>query len=227
MTAETEQSATHARLDAKDLRASDTYRLMTDIVAPRPIAWVSTVAPDGTRNLAPFSYFQAVCSNPATIVLGISWKSDGTPKDTLANILATREFTVCHVDEAQAAAMHRTSANVGPEVDEWELAGVEATASNHVAPPRIRSAAAALECRLGHAIPIGQGPTGKPSSTLVVAEVLSFVVRSALVRRDEQGRLRPIDPDALQGVGRLGGIAYTKTGDRFDFDRPRTSIGES
>ncbi|MEM6996972.1 MAG: flavin reductase family protein [Myxococcota bacterium] len=214
----------HARLDAKELGAADAYRLMTDLVAPRPIAWVSTVNARGGHNLAPFSYFQGVCSKPPTVVLGIGWRADGRPKDTLANILDQREFTVSHVGRDHAEAMNRTSADVGPEVDEWTLggSGLVSAPSHHVVPPRIADAHAALECRLVHAIPLGRGPTGMPSSTLVVGEVVCFVVRQSLLARNPRGRLAPMDPAALQAVGRLGGIAYTTTSDRFELARPAT-----
>jgi flavin reductase (DIM6/NTAB) family NADH-FMN oxidoreductase RutF len=217
----------HEEIDPSTLSARETYQLMTDLVAPRPIAWVSTIAADGTRNLAPFSYFQAVCSAPPMVVLACSWRSDGTPKDTLRNILDTREFVVNHVGRQHAAPMNATSADLAPDVDEWatlHAAGfddVSAVASSRVAPPRIGQVAAALECRLVHAIPLGHGRAGAPSSTLVVGEVIAFQLATPLVRRDDQGRLAPIDAARLDAVGRLGGIAYTDTHGRFDLPRPR------
>ena len=215
----------HVQLRATDVSSRDAYRLMTDIVAPRPIAWVSTVDADGRGNLAPFSYYQAVCSRPPTVVLGLGWRSDGRPKDTLANILATGELTINHVDEAHAAAMNSTSADVDTDVDEWSFATTDdgplaPAPSFSVAPPRIASAHAAFECKLIHAIPLGRGRKGGPSSTLVIAEVLDFVVRGDLLQRDDRGHLRPIDPGRLASVGRLGGIAYTTIRDRFELARP-------
>ena len=99
----------HEEIDAASLRAGDVYRLMTDLVAPRPIAWVGTVDGQGRRNLAPYSYFQAVCSAPATVVLGMGWMRDGRPKNSLANILETRGFTISHVRRGDAEAMNDTS----------------------------------------------------------------------------------------------------------------------
>jgi flavin reductase (DIM6/NTAB) family NADH-FMN oxidoreductase RutF len=195
---------------------------MTDLVAPRPIAWVSSMDDQGRGNLAPFSYYQAVCSRPATIVLSISWLASGRPKDTLANILATREFVVSHVHDDLAAAMNATSAAVPPGVSEWTLVGVPSEPATVVGPPRVAGALAHLECRLTHAIPLGSSAPGVPSATLVVAEVVHFAVASPLLRRDARGRLLPIDPAALAAVGRLGGIAYTRTTDRFELPRPET-----
>ncbi len=198
---------------------------MTDIVAPRPIAWVSTVAPDGRPNLAPFSYFQAVCSRPPTVTLAIAGRPDGRPKDTLANILATRELTVSHVGEAQADAMNATSGTYEPEVDEWTMAGEPGTRlpsapSVAVAPPRVAGSVAAMECRMVRAIPLGEGRNGTPSTTLILAEVEVFWVAEGLIQRDERGRLQPMDPAALASVGRLGGMSYARTRDTFDLVRP-------
>jgi len=193
---------------------------MTDLVAPRPIAWVSSVSADGRRNLAPFSYYQAVCSRPPMIVFSVAWWPDGRMKDTLANVLATREIVVSHVTDAHAAAMNATSAAFPPETSEWEACGIAAEPAAVVAPPRVAGALACLECKLVHALPLGVGAPGKPSATLVVAEVLHFAVASELLRRDARGRLLPIDPGELRSIGRLGGIAYTRTSDRFELLRP-------
>ncbi|MEM9460832.1 MAG: flavin reductase family protein [Myxococcota bacterium] len=211
--------------EAADLRAGDAYRLMTDIVAPRPIAWISTLDEAGRPNLAPFSYFQAVCSRPPTVIVAIGNRPDGRPKDTLANILARRELTICHVSEAQAEAMNLTSGAYAPEIDEWALAGepggrLPSLPSAQVAPPRVAHARAAMECRMVRAIPLGEGPKGGPSTTLVVAEVVVFWLAAGLTQRDERGRRRPIDPAALASVGRLGGMSYARTADTFTLARP-------
>lgn len=193
---------------------------MTDLVAPRPIAWVSSLDAEGRRNLAPFSYYQAVCSHPPMVVLSVAWHPDGRMKDTLANVLATRELVINHVGAPLAEAMNATSAPLPHEIAEWDVCGVEAEPAAAVAPPRVAGALACLECRLVHALPLGTGAPGKPSSTLLVAEVVHFAVAADLLRRDARGRLRSIDPAALQSVGRLGGIAYTRTTDRFELVRP-------
>jgi len=154
------------------------------------------------------------------VVLSFASHPDGRPKDSLSNILATREFCVSHVSEAFAAAMNATSAPVPPDISEWDLVGVPSEPARVVAPTRVAGALAHFECRLTHAIPLGVSTPGTPSSTLVVAEVLHFAVATDLLRRDVKGRLQPIDPAALAAVGRLGGIAYTRTTDRFELKRP-------
>ena len=207
-------------LSADRLSARDRYRLMTDLIAPRPIAWVSTISAHGVANLAPFSYYQGVSSDPPTIVLGIAWLPSGRPKDTLANILATRELTISHVDESLTQAMNATSAEFAPELSEWQACGIEAAPAKIVAPARVARALGGLECRLGHAIPLGRTKLGSPSSTLVIAEVVHFWVADGLLQRDGRGHLLPIDPAALQAVGRLGGIAYSPTTGHFELPRP-------
>ncbi|WP_146658499.1 flavin reductase family protein [Enhygromyxa salina] len=192
---------------------------MTDLVAPRPIAWVSTVDGEGGRNLAPFSYFQAVCSSPPTIVLGISWQG-GRPKHTLANILATGELTISHVSLPLAEAMNASSADYPAEISEWDACGVEAAPAVAVSPARVAAALGGVECRLTHAIPLGATKLGTPSSTLVVAEVVHVWLADDLVQRDERGHLLPIDAGRLGAVGRLGGSSYTTTAGRFELARP-------
>ena len=141
-------------------------------------------------------------------------------KDTLANVLETRELTINHVGAAQAEAMNATSAPLPHEIAEWDVCGVEAEPAAVVTPPRVAGSLACFECRLVHALPLGIGAPGKPSATLLVAEVVHFAVAAGLVRRDARGRVQPIDPAALDAVGRLGGIAYTRTTDRFELARP-------
>jgi flavin reductase (DIM6/NTAB) family NADH-FMN oxidoreductase RutF len=217
----------HEAIDPAGMPARETYQLMIDLVAPRPIAWVSSLDGDGRSNLAPFSYYQGVCSRPPTIVLGLAWRSDGTPKDTLRNVLATGEFTVNHVRREHALAMNLTSGDHPPDVDEWDLVARSGVAtltrapSLRVRPPRIAEANAALECRLVHAIPLGRGRGSAPSSTLVVAEIAMFWVARGLVERDDRGRLHPLDPARLASIGRLGGIAYTDTTGTFSMPRPK------
>lgn len=215
----------HERIDPSTLRASDIYKLMTVLVAPRPIAWVSTVSSEGAHNLAPFSFYQAVCSNPPTIVLGCAWRKDGTPKDTLKNILDTQEFTISHVARDLAQPMVATSGEFEAGFDEWTIADrgqpLTSAPAQVVKPPRVAEAKATLECRLTHAIPLGSGAPGKPSSTIVVAEVVYFTVMPGVMRVDANGGLEPDNIDALAAIGRMGGSYYTSTEDLFAIERPK------
>ncbi len=207
-------------LPTSELRPRDIYRLMTSLVAPRPIAWVSTLDGSGRGNLAPFSYYQAVCSAPPTVVLGLGRRGDGSPKDTLANILERGELTINHVGEPLVEVMNRSSAELPFGVSEWEAIGIASAPSQVVAPPRVAAALAAFECRMTHAIPLGKTREGRPSSTLVVAEIVHFWIREGLLERDERGNVLPIDPALLASVGRLGGDDYATTRDVFTMPRP-------
>ncbi|MEM7154818.1 MAG: flavin reductase family protein [Myxococcota bacterium] len=221
-----ETQSVHERLDADALSTRDAYRLMTDIVAPRPIAWVSTVDGHGKPNLAPFSYFQAVCSTPPTVIVAIGNRPDGRPKDTLRNILDTRELTISHVCEPLAEPMNTTSGTFEPEIDEWEMAAQDGAPlasepSRLVLPPRVARARAAMECRMMQAIPLGEGKHGGPSTTLIIAQVLCFWLAPGLARRDDKGHLLPIEPAELASVGRLGGMSYARTRETFELARPK------
>lgn len=220
-------AVTEAELPAAELGRGDAYRLMTQIITPRPIAWVSTLDASGRRNLAPFSYFQAVCSTPPTIILGIGWHPDGRPKDTLANILERGEMTICHVSRALAEQMNTTSAALPPEQSEWDLAGVAAEAAQSVAPPRVAGALASMECKLTHAIPLGRHKAAdSPATTLVIAEVIHFALDRGIFSRDDRGRWNAHAPKKLDSLGRLGGLSYATSNAQFDLERPRPPLPE-
>src|SRR5581483_7500544 len=126
------------QLDPRALGERDTYKLLIGCVVPRPIAWVSTIDEQGVRNLAPFSFFNAIGSNPPAISVAISYadRADGR-KDTLRNIIAVGEFVVNVVDEHLAQAMNITATNYPPEVDEFAAAGLTPAPSVLVRPPRV------------------------------------------------------------------------------------------
>jgi len=202
-------------VDPSAARYQDVYKLLIGSIVPRPIALVSTLSPDGIRNLAPFSFFTAISSNPALIVFCPGPRSAGaTRKDTLRNISMTREFVVNIVSEEIAEAMNLTSGEYPPEVDEFEIAGLTAIPSDLVKPPRVAESHVNMECRLNLAIEFSEEPGG---GNLIVGEVLRFHIADHIVTEN----LR-IDPDKLRAIGRMGGpTAYTRTRDRFDMIRPK------
>jgi flavin reductase (DIM6/NTAB) family NADH-FMN oxidoreductase RutF len=197
--------------DPRQLGRRQRNNAINGLIYPRPIAWVSSVAPDGTRNLAPFSFFNAFSFNPPTV--GVSPGSrQGIPKDTLANVRATGEFVINLVSAALADAANATSAELAPDVDEWELAGVTPVASETVAPDRVEQAPAALECRVHQIIELGED---EPGNSLVIGRVLRVhVLDDAL---DEHYLPRP---EALDLVARMGGDLWTHTRQQFILPRP-------
>lgn len=199
-------------LDPALLPPHDTYRLLIGGIVPRPIAWVSTVAPDGRRNLAPFSFFTAICSVPPTLCFAPGRTPGGGKKDTLANVEATGEFVVNVVGEAHAAAMSHTAATVAPDIDEFALAGLVAVPSTVVRPPRVAGVPVAYECRVAQVVHVGGDHPG--AGSLVIGTVVRIHVAAAAWR---DGR---IDTDAARQVGRAAGDDYVRTRDRFAMRRP-------
>jgi flavin reductase (DIM6/NTAB) family NADH-FMN oxidoreductase RutF len=185
--------------------------LLNGLVAPRPIAWVSTIAIDGTRNLAPFSFFNAFSFSPPTIGIGPGSRN-GTNKDSLRNSRDTGELVVNLVNEDLAELANLSSAELPNEVDEWELTGLEAAPSVVVAPERVAASPAALECRVRHIVDLGDPEL--PTNSLIIAEVVRLHVNDAAL-----DGLTP-RPEALRLVGRMGGDWWVRTTDRFALPRP-------
>jgi flavin reductase (DIM6/NTAB) family NADH-FMN oxidoreductase RutF len=200
-------------LDPAQIAPSDIYKLMIGMIVPRPIAFVSTVDAAGIRNLAPFSYFTACSSNPPVVCFCTSVRSEPRPyKDTLNNVEATGEFVVNIVSEEFAGQMNLTSADVPPEVDEFELSGLTPLASDLVKPPRVAESKVQMECRLHQIVRVSDQPGG---GILILGEVLRFHVLESIIDGYK------IDPGELKAIGRMGGPNYCRTRDRFEMQRPR------
>ena len=191
--------------------AEDFGRLLTSIVVPRPIAFVSSVSSDGVPNLAPFSFYNAVSSTPPTLVVAIARHAESKLKDTLANIEATGEFVVNVVVDPIAEAMNRTAAEYPSETDEFGIAGLTQAPSVIVSPPRVAESPVNMECRLNQVVPIGSGAN---ETGLVIGEIVLVHIDESVVRN---GR---VDHDLLKPTGRLSGSGYCHTGDVFKMVRP-------
>lgn len=186
------------RFDVAELDAAKCARLVTATVVPRPVAWVVTQAADGTRNAAPFSFFNAMCSWPPVLAIGMQPRADMSPKDTLANIRESGEFVVNLVPHRLADAMNQTGAPHPPSIDELALAGLDAVPSHHVAPPRIAGSPVAYECRLRQLIDIEAG------RAIVLGDILAIHVDDHAIL-DNAGR---IDATALDVIARMHGAEY-------------------
>jgi flavin reductase (DIM6/NTAB) family NADH-FMN oxidoreductase RutF len=198
-------------IDPAELDRRERNALVNGLVAPRPIAWVSSLAPDGSRNLAPFSFFGAFSFDPPTIGIGPGSRR-GVNKDSLVNIKATGEFVVNLVDRSLAEAANASSGEFAPEVDEWAVAGVTAAPCQVVAPMRVAESPAALECRVRQVLELGEAD--RASNCLVVAWVVRFHVKD-----EAMDGLVP-RPDVLDLVARMGGDDWCTTRDRFVLRRP-------
>jgi flavin reductase (DIM6/NTAB) family NADH-FMN oxidoreductase RutF len=200
-------------IDPAEYPAPDIYKLMIGLIVPRPIAFVSSLDASGVRNLAPFSYFTGCSTNPPVVCFCTAVRSGPLPhKDTLTNVRATGEFVVNIVSEEFAAQMNQCSAEVAPDVDEFELSGLTPLASELVKPPRVAESKAQMECRLREIITVSEKPGG---GILVLGDVLRFHVLEGLV--DDRFR---VDQEKLDAIGRMGGPTYTRTRDRFKMERP-------
>lgn len=200
-------------IDPGELDRRARNHLVNGLIAPRPIAWVSSLAADGSRNLAPFSFFGAFSFDPPTIGLGPGSRA-GVNKDSLCNIKATGEFVVNLVNRGLAETANACSGEWGPEVDEWDVAGVTPVPSEVVAPPRVAEAPAALECRARQVLELGDHE--RASNNLIVA----WVVRVHVI--DEAMPSEGFLPhaDVLDLVARLGGDLWCTTRDQFTLARP-------
>jgi flavin reductase (DIM6/NTAB) family NADH-FMN oxidoreductase RutF len=199
-------------LDFTRLPARDAYQWMTSTILPRPIAWVSTVSPDGRTNLAPFSFFQGITANPPTLMFVPVNTREGGKKDTVRNIEAVPEFVVNLVPHALGAAMNDTSALLPYGESEFSRFGIEAAPSQKVLPPRVAAAPVAFECTLDRIVHIGTGPL---AANVVFGRIVLAHVRDDVLAPDGM-------PDAgkLDLVGRLGREDYTTTRDTFSLKRP-------
>jgi flavin reductase (DIM6/NTAB) family NADH-FMN oxidoreductase RutF len=193
-----------------ELASRDRYQLITSLVVPRPIAWASTWNEAGGTNLAPFSYFAVLSSSPALVGISVGARRDG-PKDTLVNARATGAVCVNVVTEAQLEAMNRTSAEVGPDVDEFDLADLEGLPSPRVDAPYVARCPAVLECELRDEVDL---PGSR--NVLLVLEVVGVILDPRLL---PEGGYR-VAPDLLQPVGRMGGSGYMLPAAFRDLERP-------
>jgi len=197
--------------------ASQTYKLLVGLVAPRPIALVTTMDEDGQLNAAPFSAYNYLCVDPPILGLGVAGHS-GTPsipKDTARNITRTGEFVVNVVTEDIAEKMNLCAIDLPSDVSEVELAGFTTEPSQVVKPPRLAEAHAALECRHFQTIELG-------GSSIILGRVVAIYVEDRFV--DPAGPY--ILAEELHAIGRMNGLGnYVRTRDAF-FSLPRVSLND-
>jgi flavin reductase (DIM6/NTAB) family NADH-FMN oxidoreductase RutF len=182
-----------------EISGRERYQLLTSLVVPRPIGWLSTFSHDGHANLAPFSYFTAVAATPMLVGVSIGHRK-GAPKDSLRNILDTGAFCVNVVTEPQLEVMNATSGEYPPEVDEFETAGLPMARAAQVNAPYVANCPAVMECRLFKEVDLGEAP-----NTLVLGEVVAVRLLPELDRVPDSYY---VDTKSLRPVGRLWGREY-------------------
>lgn len=193
-----------------DLDSTDRYKLTTGLVIPRPIGWIGTQDGDGVANLAPYSFFQAVATNPPVVVFSTGMVN-GAAKDSLANARASGVFTANFVDHDLSVAMNETAAEVAADVDEFGLAGLTAKNFGGVDAPGVAEAKAVLECRVVNEVVMGDAPL---THAITFGEVIAFHIADEVLDGTR------VDPVKLDALGRLAGTNYTTTRDQFSLDRP-------
>lgn len=199
-------------IDPQKQSYQENYKLMIGSIVPRPIAFISTRSPAGVANLAPYSFFSGVTSNPPTICFAPSRKSpDGAKKDTLINIEATGEFVVNMVSTALVRQMNEAATDFPYEVSEFAEAGLTEAPAERVKAPRVAESKINIECRLMQIVEIGPAEPG--GGFLVIGEIILFHIADEIIKN---GR---IDSSLLDPVGRLGGMDYCRLGERFALAR--------
>ena len=195
------------------------YNILLSSVFPRPIAWVSSISASGQPNLAPFSFFNCVSVDPPLLAFAPGLRApkdvnslDGEPKDTLRNVRDTKEFVISVVTYELREPMNVTSGEYDRTVNEFELAKVTPQPSHRVRPPRVGESPVSFECKLYQIINFSTAPA---SSSLVIGEIVAIHIDDAYLK---DGRL---DCNSLDLIGRMGGLLYSRTTDRFQMVRPK------
>ncbi len=199
-------------LDPAALKPREMYQWLTGALLPRPIAWVSTLGPGGISNLAPFSFFNAVCARPPTLVFCPAQNRFGESKDTLRNVELNGEFVLNLVAVAQAEQMNATSTSLPYGESEFEKFGIAAAPSVVVKPPRVAAAPIAFECRLDRIVRFGEGPI---AGNAVFGTIVRMHIRDDILDADGHVDARKFDP-----LARLGGEQYARLGEILRFPRP-------
>ena len=178
-------------------------------IVPRPIGWITSMSAEGVVNLAPYSFFNGVSSDPPIVM----FSNTGPAKDSLVNCEATGEFVVNLATWELREQMNETSAGVGPEVDEFTLAGLEIEPSRLVKPPRVKAAPIHMECRYLQTVDL---PTGTPDTrnAIVLGQVIGIHIK------DEVLTDGMVDMTKMQPIARLGYMDYTRVDLVFTMNRP-------
>jgi len=199
-------------IDPAKVEPSEVYSLMVGVVVPRPIAFVSSLSPEGVANLAPFSFFNAGGANPPSLVFSPVTSGAGRNKDTLNNVRATKEYVVHIAPWPLREKMNQASADYAPDVDEFVEAGFTKVGGKRVKAWRAAECPVAMECKLFQIVEHGEGPF---RANYVIGEVVYMHLDERIF---VNGR---IDPAVLDPIGRLGGPLYTHVTKDSIFNLPR------
>lgn len=201
-------------LELSSISARDRHHWLAPLIAPRPIAFVSTLSAMGVGNLAPFSFFAMGGQSPQSVAFCPINNRDGQPKDTLRNIRETGEFVINIVSREMAERVNQASAPYPFDVDEFDVSGFTRSPSAVVKPPRVLESPASLECRVFQIIPHGEGPQ---AGTWVLGEVIHLYVRDDVLGADGFPDTAKVHPAARMGRNEWAHVTPSNT---FPLDRP-------
>ncbi len=199
-------------IDVKDLDPKQVYKLMTSVIVPRPIAWISTISKDGIYNLAPFSYFAGVSSDPPLLMVSIGRKDEKLKKDTWQNIEDTGEFVVNMVTKELLEKMNISSVAFDAEVDEFEKAGLTPIPADKVKAPLVAESPVNIECEKFQILEIGK-------MGIIFGKILKLHIKDEIL--NEKGY---VDTTKLEIVGRLGGANYCVVSKENTFEVRRPDL---
>lgn len=199
------------QFDPNNLEQKSIYKLLTGIIIPRPIGWISTISEDGITNLAPFSYFNAVGDDPPHVMFAAG-NGQNSNKDTLNNVLATKQFVVNMVTEDLVEQMNSTAQGIPSHESEFDLVNLTPIPSLKIKPPRVKESPISMECELVHHYTLEDNKFG--GSTILVGRIVMFHIDENVLLDDFK-----IDLNTYKPVARLAGSNYSKLGELFSVKR--------
>jgi flavin reductase (DIM6/NTAB) family NADH-FMN oxidoreductase RutF len=199
-------------IDPQETSQKNIYKILTGAVIPRPIGWISSISKDGVPNLAPFSFFNAVGEDPPHVMFSTVRTGDKN-KDTLNNVLATKQFVVNMATEELVEAMNATSIELPPNGNEFEYAGLNPIPSVKVKPFRVKESPITFECELVHHYSLEDHKNG--GATIMIGRIVMFHVDESVLLEDYK-----INMETYRPVARLAGSNYAKLGEIFSIKRP-------
>lgn len=205
-------------IEFSTIDAKKQHTLLTQVIQPRPIAWISTRSKDGIDNLSPFSFFTVASANPPVLSISHINSRNSGEKDTLMNLREQGECVVNIVNKHNAHQMNETSASMERSVSEFEAFHVESIPSTHIAPLSVASALVRIECRLREIIPITkdtqESSTQPLGGTIILLDIIAMFLDDTVYNGEV------CDSQKLENVGKMGGAEYTYTDNIFKLKKP-------
>lgn len=198
--------------DPRDNTERENYKLLIGTVIPRPVAFVTSISPDGIVNAAPFSYFNIAATDPPMLSVSFQ-RNNGIQKDSARNIIETGKFVIHIVDEDNVTEINKTAATLPPERSEIDITNLVLIDSETIDVPAVENAKVRFECKLERAIELG--PDGKTTADFIIGRIERFHIAEHIY---EAGK---INYNELQAVSRLAGHDYAKVGEVFTIERPK------